>query len=301
MTYSTDVRSNQDTSLFQEEIAKLTNSSVLAQASAAAVSTFYPTQRPAVSFPLLTTGTGSAAFTAEAAPIALGNVGTDSVEATLYKITAGSQVSSEMLQDWRDGGSSQVASLIGNELVNELAVKLDTAFWGNTNTNGFTGLIGSLAGNTHIDTAGTTLPSPLLDSVIDAVYALQAADSRVQLSNLVLAMPPATAQALSKTKQVSGSAQYLTSLTQTGSVVVAGVNIPIVIARDIAPLTTATTGRAFYLIDKTAIQLVSNPGATRVISNYVQADDTYLLTAIQRWGLAVVRPAAIAVAYDVSP
>ncbi len=82
---------------------------------------------------------------------------------------------------------------------------------------------------------------------------------------------------------------------------VAGVNIPIVVARDIAPLTVAGTGRAFYLIDKTAIQLVSNPTATRVIANYWQPDDTYLLTAIQRWGLAVVRPAAIAVAYDVSP
>jgi HK97 family phage major capsid protein len=272
MVYSPNKRADQDAAFQAHDIGDLVDQTVKAKSIAAAISTPFASERPAVDFPLLTTPV-TTGFVAELADLPLSNIDTGSVTATAYKIAGATQASSEMLDDL----DPQIALQIGNSIGDQIIHSLDAAVLGNTTTNGPSGLL-SLA-STVVD-PGASLTN--LDPFIAAVYAAQNAAVPAKVDRFLV--KPATAEALSKLKTATGSNQTLLQFQEDGTILVAGV--PILVSS----LVDATT--LAWAVDSNQSRLVLRKG-TEVTKTYVPQNDSWFISGIARYGWVNLSPASV--------
>ena len=113
------------------------------------VSTVVTTMDHSYRLPIITSDP-SAAWTAEGAEITPSDQGFDELEVVPKKLAALTIISNELAAD----SNPSAQKTVGDGIVRDLAKKLDSAYFGNTVTNGPSGLL-SVAGVSAVDTGGT--------------------------------------------------------------------------------------------------------------------------------------------------
>ncbi|MFF4021463.1 phage major capsid protein [Nocardia elegans] len=258
-----------------EDYGKLVDITVEAKSVAFQAGTLVPTEMQTVRFPVLK-GDPATGWVAENATIPLTDPNTDEVVVIPAKVAGRTQVSNEALSD----SNPAVADQIGKGLARDIARKVDVAFFGNTVTNGPSGLLSV----THsvIDT-GASIAN------LDPFHAAKAkaVENGGELTHFVLA--PDVALALAQAKQGTGSNMGLLDNVGDG-VTVAGV--PVIVSNAVA------AGNAWGL-DKEQIMTVRRTGTKVVRSGDAAfAEDATQLRATARVGFGFINPAAIVRLYD---
>jgi len=142
-------------------------------------------------------GDAGAAWTAEGAEIAASDAEFDEIVVTPKKVAGLSIISRELAND----SSPSAQQLVGEGLAQSIATKVDQAFFGNTVTNGPSGLL-SVSGVQTVDTgAGIANTDPFAEALSKAETEGAAVTSFVA--------HPTTVLALSKVKKQTGSNEPL--------------------------------------------------------------------------------------------
>ncbi|UJL27005.1 phage major capsid protein [Mycolicibacterium vanbaalenii] len=215
---------------------------------------------------------------AENSQISLTDPTNNELVITPKKVAGLTQVSNEAADDTNPA----VAEQIGRGLARSIAKKIDSAFFGNTITNGPNGLL-SLGSVSVVDTGTVTLAS--LDPFHQAKHDALAAGAN--LTHFILA--PDVALTLAKAKETDDSNKGLFESVADG-VTLAGVAV--LVSTDVA------AGNAWAL-DSTQIHVVQRTG-TKVVKSRDAAFDydatQVRATARVSWGFA--NPAGIVRLYD---
>jgi HK97 family phage major capsid protein len=264
MSYTPNVRADHDAAFLAPEIASLLDTTVKAKAVIAKSSVLHGTSRPKVDFPLFTTPVDTS-FIAELDDLPLSNADTASVEVTAYKVAGATQVSSETLADM----DPAIAAQVGNSLADQTVWSLDTAFFGTTTSNGFSGLLSK--GYQSQDTGGTTFSQ---DDLIKAVYLVNGAGGLGAPRADTLILPVASAEALSLTKVATGYNTYALPFQADGSSL-EGLNV---IVSDLVDANTVA-----WILDSTKNRLVARQG-TQITRTYIPQNDSWFISAVSRYG-----------------
>lgn len=197
---------------------------------------------------------------------------------TPKKVAGLTQISNEAAQDTNPA----VAEQIGRSLARSIAKKIDNAFFGNTVTNGPSGLL-SLTGVNVVDTGTVTLTSldPFHQAKSDAL-----ADGAT-ITHFILA--PDVALTLAKAKEQASSNKGLFDNVGDG-VTLAGV--PVLVSTDVA------AGNSWG-VDSSQIHVVQRTGTTVVKSDQAAFDyDAVQVRATARVGFGFANPAGVVRLYD---
>lgn len=260
-----------------EEYGALIDKVVAEKSIAFQAGTVIQTGSETIRFPVLTADP-AVGWYAENTQIALTDPGNDELVITPKKVAGLTQISNEAAQDTNPA----VAEQVGRSLARSIAKKIDAAYFGNTTTNGPSGLL-SLPGVNVVDTGTITLVT--LDAFHEAKAAALA--DGANLTHFLLA--PDVALALAKAKTGTDSNQSLLEAVGDG-VTLAGV--PVLVSTDIA------AGNAWG-VDATQIYVVQRTGTTITTSLDAAFDyDAVQVRATARvsWGFA--NPAGVVRLYD---
>ena len=259
-----------------EDYGKLVDLTVEAKSAAFLAGTVVETESTQIRFPVLKADP-STGWYAENAAITLTDPDTDEIVVIPKKVAGLTQISNEAAED----SNPAVAQQVGKSLARDIARKIDAAFFGNTVTNGPSGLL-SVAYN-EID-AG---PFANLDPFHDAKK--EAADAGAELTHFLLA--PDVANTLAKIKQGDTSNMGLLETVDDG-IRLAGV--PVLVSPAVA------AGNAWG-VDGSQIMVVRRTG-TKVVRSVDAAFnyDAVQVRATARVGFGFVNPAGIQRIYDAS-
>jgi HK97 family phage major capsid protein len=218
-----------------------------------------------IRFPALTADPATGWY-AENTQITLADPSNSELLVTPKKVAGLTQISNEAAQDTNPA----VANQVGKSLARSIAKKIDAAFFGNTVSNGPSGLL-SVSGVNVVDTGTVTLTS--LDPFHDA-KAASLADG-ANLTHFILA--PDVALALSKAKQLSSGSNVglLDANGVADGVTLAGVKV--LVSTDVA------AGNAWG-VDASQILVVQRTGTTVTTS----VDSAFDYDAVQVRGTARV-------------
>ncbi len=260
-----------------EEFGALIDKVVAAKSITFQAGTVIQTGSETIRFPVLTADP-AVGWYAENTQIALTDPGTDELVITPKKVAGLTQISNEAAQDTNPA----VANTVANALARSISKKVDAAYFGNTVTNGPSGLL-SLAGVNVIDTGTITLVT------LDAFHEAKAAALADGATLTHFLLSPDVALALAKAKTGTDSNQGLLDNVGDG-VTLAGV--PVLVSNDIA------AGNAWG-VDASQIYVVQRTGTTIVTSTDAAFDyDAVQVRATARisWGFA--NPAGVVRLYD---
>lgn len=260
-----------------EEFGALIDKVVAAKSIAFQAGTVIQTGSETIRFPVLTADP-AVGWYAENTQIALTDPGTDELVITPKKVAGLTQISNEAAQDTNPA----VANTVANALARSISKKVDAAYFGNTVTNGPSGLL-SLAGVNVVDTGTITLVT------LDAFHEAKAAALADGATLTHFLLSPDVALALAKAKAGTDSNQGLLDNVGDG-VTLAGV--PVLVSNDIA------AGNAWG-VDASQIYVVQRTGTTIVTSTDAAFDyDAVQVRATARisWGFA--NPAGVVRLYD---
>ena len=251
---------------------------VLAEKSIAFQSgTLITTSNESIRFPMLTADP-AVGWYAENTQISLTDPSTTELVVTPKKVAGLNQISTEAAQDTNPAVANQVAQ----SLARSVAKKVDAAYFGNTVSNGPSGLL-SLSGINVVDTGTVTLDS--LDPFHEAKAAALA--DNATLTHFILA--PDVALTLAKAKEQSGSNKSLFENIADG-VTLAGVKV--LVSTDVA------AGNAWG-VDSSQILVVQRTGTTVVTSTDAAFDyDAVQVRATARVGFGFANPAGVVRLYD---
>lgn len=196
--------------LIPEEVGALVIRPLMETSVAAQVSTVVPTNSHDFRVPIVSADP-TAAWTAEGAEITASDPTITEVLVTPRKLAGLTVISNELAAD----SSPAALQVVGDGLVRDLKRKLDAAYFGNTTTNGPSGLL-SLS-STAID-AGDAWTN------LDWAEAAKSAAETVHTTLTAFVASPATALALAELKEQTGSNKALlgSDPTQPTSRVIAG-------------------------------------------------------------------------------
>lgn len=243
-------------------------------------STVTQTGSETIRFPMLTADP-AVNWVAENAQISLTDPTNTELVITPKKVAGLTQVSNEAAQDTNPA----VAEQIGRSLARSIAKKIDAAYFGNTVTNGPSGIL-SLTGVNVVDTGTITLTSldPFHQAKADAL-----ADGAT-LTHFILA--PDVALTLSKAKQLSTGSNVglLDANGVADGVTLAGVKV--LVSTDVA------AGNAWG-VDSSQIHVVQRTGTTVTRSTDAAFDyDAVQVRATARVGFGFANPAGVVRLYD---
>jgi HK97 family phage major capsid protein len=263
-----------------EDYGKLIDLVIAEKSVAFRAGTVIRTESEKIRFPLLTADP-AVGWTAENAQISLTDPTTAELVVTPKKVAGLTQISNEAAEDTNPA----VADQIGRGLARNIAKKIDSSFFGNTVSNGPSGLL-SASGVNVIDTGTVTLTSldPFHQAKADAL-----ADG-AELSVFLLA--PDVALSLSKSKKLAtGSNESLFDTTGVSDgITLAGV--PVLVSTDIP------AGNAWG-IDGSQVLVVQRTGTKVVKSTDSAFDyDAVQVRATSRVSFGFVNPAGLVRLYD---
>jgi HK97 family phage major capsid protein len=259
-----------------EDYGKLVDTEVNDKSVAFQAATVVNTDKHQVRFPVLVSDPDTGWY-AENTPITLVDPETDEIVVVPAKVAGLTQVSNEAVEDT----DPAVAAMIGKALARDIGKKVDAAFFGNTVTNGPSGLL-SVAGVQVVDTgAGWTT----LDYVHDAKS--QAMAQGAELTHIVLAQD--VALALAKAKTATGSNQGLLETVDDG----------IKLAGLIALVSPAVTAGNAWALDSSQVMTVRRKGtAVTTSTDAAFGSDATQIRAVSRVGFGFANPAGIVRLHD---
>lgn len=244
-----------------ESYGKLVDLVIAEKSIAFQAGTIVPIETETIRFPLLTADPATGWY-AENSQIALTDPTTSELEVKPKKVAGLTQISNEAAADTNPA----VAEQVGRGIARSIAKKIDAAYFGNTVTNGPSGLL-SLSGISVIDT-GSAIAN--LD-----VFHQAKANALVAGANLThFILAPDVALTLAKTKEGTGSNKSLLDSVSDGSAL-AGVQL--LISTDVA------AGNAWG-VDASQIMVVQRAGTTVTKST----DAAFSSDAVQVRGVARV-------------
>lgn len=249
---------------------------VQAKSVAARASTVFGTTKNTVNFPTWVADP-AVAFYNELDTIAETDGDTDEVAVPVYKTAGLVLVGNETADDT----TPAIADQIAHALANQIAKAVDAAFFANTTSKAFDGLLAKAS--TAVDT-GASLTN--LDSFIAGRYTAET--NGAHLTHWL--MDPSTAQTLSLLKRQSGSNESLLEFVEDG-MRIAG--LPVITSTDVDSATFA------FGIDSTQQRYVLRKGTVVERFPSVTNDGTYV-RAITRVGWNTLNPAGIVRLYDVA-
>jgi HK97 family phage major capsid protein len=263
-----------------EDYGKLVDLVIAEKSIAFKAGTRITTGAESIRFPMLTADP-AVGWYAENTQISLTDPTTNELVVTPKAVKGLTQISNEAAED----SNPAVADQIGRGLARNVAKKIDAAFFGNTVTNGPSGLL-SLAGVNVVDTGTVTLTS--LDAFHEAKAAALADGAEIS----VWVLAPDVALTLSKAKQLTtGSNVGLLDANGVGDgVTLAGV--PVLVSTDVA------AGNAWGL-DGTQVLVVQRTGTKVTRSTDSAFDyDAVQVRATARVSFGFVNPAGVVRLYD---
>jgi HK97 family phage major capsid protein len=206
--------------LTPEEVAALVIRPLMEQSVAAQVSTVIPTNSHDLRVPIVSADP-TAAWTAEGAEIAVSDPTITELLVTPKKLAGLTVITNELAADT----SPAALQVVGDGLVRDLKRKVDAAYFGNTVTNGPSGL-GSLT-TTVID-AGDAWTN------LDAFEGAKSAAETLHTNLTAWVTNPTTALALASIKELADSNKQLLGADPTSptSRVISG--LPLYVAPDVA-------------------------------------------------------------------
>lgn len=178
--------------LTPEQVADLVIRPLIAESIAGQVLTPVQTASKEYRVPIVTADP-SASWTAEGAEITVSDAAVDELVITPSKLAALSVISRELAKD----SSPAAADIIGQGIVRDLSRKVDQALFTATTTNG----PGGLPGVSGISTVSAGASYANVDAFSDAVYTAAGFNGNIT----AWVTNPATAQALAKVKEQTGS------------------------------------------------------------------------------------------------
>ncbi|BDY27535.1 phage major capsid protein [Mycolicibacterium mageritense] len=271
------VNSGLQTAWTPEDYGKLVDLVIAAKSIAFRAGTVISTDKETFRTPLLVADP-AVGWYAENTQITLEDPDTDELVIVPKAVKGLTQISNEAANDSNPGVADQVA----RGLARNVAKKIDAAFFGNTITNGPSGLL-SLAGVNVVDTGTVQLTS--LDPFHEAKAAALADGAEIS----VFILAPDVALTLSKAKTATGSNQGLLDNVGDG-VRLAGV--PVLVSNDVA------AGNAWGL-DSSQILVVQRTGTEIATSkDSAFAYDAVQVRALARVGFGFVNPAGVVRLYD---
>lgn len=260
-----------------EDYGKLLDLVIAEKSVAFRAGTVIRTDSETIRFPMLKADP-AVGWYAENTQISLTDPTTDELVVTPKAVKGLTQISNEAASD----SNPAVADQIGRGLARNIAKKIDAAFFGNTVTNGPSGLL-SLTGINVVDTGTVTLTS--LDPFHEAKAAALA--DGADLSVFILA--PDVALTLAKAKTATGSNQGLFDNVGDG-VTLAGV--PVLVSTDVA------AGNAWG-VDGSQLLVVQRTGTTIARSSDAAFDyDAVQVRGTARVGFGFANPAGVVRLYD---
>lgn len=269
--------SNLSTAWTPEAYGQLIDKVIAAKSIAFQSGTLVTTANESIRFPMWTADP-AVGWYAENTQISLTDPSTDELVVTPKAVKGLTQISTEAAED----SNPAVADQVGQALARSIAKKIDSAFFGNTVTNGPAGLL-SLTGVNAVDTGTVTLDSldPFHQAKADAL-----ADGAT-LTHFILA--PDVALSLAKAKQTDTSNMGLFDAVGDGTTL-AGVQV--LVSTDVA------TGNAWG-VDASQILVVQRTGTTVTRSFDSAFDyDAVQVRATARIAFGFVNPAGVVRLYD---
>ena len=180
----------------QSQVGELLVRPAMAASVAAQVATVVPTAAATFRIPVLAAD-AAAQWTPEGEEITPSDPTLSEVVVTPAKVAGLTIISRELAED----SSPEAAQLVGESLARNIAVKIDTAFFANTTTNGPSGLL-SLTTSTAVESASSFAT---LDSFAAAIYTAEG----LGVTTTSFVTSPTEALALSTLKEASGSTRPL--------------------------------------------------------------------------------------------
>lgn len=259
-----------------EDYGTLIDTEVDEKSVAFVAATVVNTDKHQVRFPILVADPSTGWF-AENTEITLIDPDTHEIVVVPTKVAGRTQISNEAADDT----DPAIARVIGKALARDIAKKIDAAFFGNTVTNGPSGLL-SVAGISVVDTAGAWTA---LDHIHDAKA--KALAEGAELTHIVLA--PDVALALSKAKTATGSNQGLLETVDDG-IKLAGLT---------ALVSPAVGAGNAWALDESQVLTVRRTGTTLATSRDAAfGSDATQIRAVSRVGFGFANPAGIVRLWD---
>ncbi|WP_228374378.1 phage major capsid protein [Demequina rhizosphaerae] len=245
------------------------------------VSTLLTTDSTRVNLPIVTADP-SAGWFAEGADITLSDQTLDELTVTPAKVAGLTKISNELASD----SSPTAASIVGAGIARDIVSKVDAAFFGNTVTNGPSGLE-SLTGVSEVDTAGAYAS---FDVFAEAISKAEEVGATIG----AFVTDPATALVIAKLKQATGSNMPMLGTSATDALDRRILGVPLLVS---SAVTTGTT----WGIPKAASYVVQRGGAELDVDRSVYfASYSTAVRAVMRVGYGFVHEAAIVKIYDAS-
>lgn len=273
------LNSNLEQAFTPEAYGALVDQVLAAKSIAFQVGTVVQISNESIRFPLLVADP-AVGWYAENTQITLTDPDTDEITVTPKAVKGLTQISNEAAADTNPA----VANMVGNALARSIAKKVDAAFFGNTVTNGPSGLL-SVAGVNEVDT--TTYPFTDLDAFHQAKSV--ALGDGANITHFIAA--PDVALALSTAKTADNSNVGLLESVNDGTLVA---GVPLLVSTDVA------AGNV-WAVDASQIMIVQRQGTTVVPSTDAAFDyDAVQVRAVARLSWGFVNPAGITRIYDAS-
>lgn len=183
-------------SLLTSEVGNLLVRPALAASVAAQVATVITTSAGEFRIPIVSSDP-TAQWVAEGAEITPSDPSLTELVVTPFKVAGLTIISRELAED----SSPEAAKIVGDGLARDIAKKIDSAFFGNTTTNGPSGLL-SLTTSTAVEAASSFTT---LDSFAAASFTAEGVGA--QIDSFVTS--PTEGLALSTVKEATGSTRPL--------------------------------------------------------------------------------------------
>jgi len=256
---------------------QLIDTVIAAKSIAFQAGTLVSTANESIRFPMLTADP-AVGWYAENSQITLTDPTTTELVVTPKAVKGLTQISTEAAED----SNPAVADQVGQSLGRSIAKKIDAAFFGNTVTNGPSGLL-SLAGVNVVDTGTVALDS--LDPFHEAKAAALADGATI--THFILA--PDVALTLAKAKQGENLNVGLFDAVSDGSTLA---GVPVLVSTDVA------AGNAWG-VDASQILVVQRTGTTVTRSFDSAFDyDAVQVRATARVSFGFPNPAGVVRLYD---
>lgn len=271
------LNSNLQTAWTPEDYGQLIDLVIAEKSIAFQAGTVIQTANESIRFPMIAADP-AVGWYAENTQISLTDPDTDELVITPKAVKGLTQISNEAAAD----SNPAVADQVGRSLARSIAKKVDSAFFGNTVTNGPSGIL-SLTGVNVVDTGTVTMDS------LDPFHEAKAAALADGATITVFVLAPDVALTLAKAKQADNSNMGLLDNVGDG-VTLAGV--PVLVSTDVA------AGNAWGL-DAAQILVVQRTGTTVTSSTEAAFDyDAVQVRATARIGFGFANPAGVVRLYD---
>jgi len=267
------------TAFTPDDVAALVIQPVSRMSVAMQAATVVPTDSTSLRFPVITDDP-SGSWVAEGAEIPVSDAESDEIVVTPSKLATLTVISSELADD----GSPEAQQVIGDGIARDVAKKIDAAFFGNTITNGPSGLL-SVSGVQVVDTGASIANT---DVFADALS--QAETVGALITSFVA--NPADILTLAKVKKATGSNEPLLGNDPTQPTQRTVLGVPLIPS----PAVSAGT---IWAIPRDRVFIVLRKDTTLAISEHSHfTSDRISIRAITRVGFGFPHPGALVRMYD---